>query len=965
MNYGTPETAAGIKEKGANAIIQSIERKHQCAIMVTTKEEETDRRSSFRTLPAILVHNLNENRKRTMQCRYTYPSGKIIEIHQGDILNHPVDYLVNSANDEMKHSGGLARAIVKQGGRKIQEDSSRALHDQGRNKLLPGEVITTDGGSLMCKKVLHVVVPKYSPTAYGHHRDETRNCCTNVLRNATDGQIIAVPALGTGIYNVPHGISAKSLVTAAYEFLQENPSNALREVHFVDNNPAAIEALMKEMTTRFRHDPNFQINELVPPVLSSGDMAFETPEGMEIRLTVENIAKSTADVIVRCHADYEEKKLCQLVQNLLAKVQTRSLTSIAIPALSTGTLNFPKELVAKVLFVEAMKFSSKKSPSLKIKKYNVVVYSDNTKTVDIFKQQFQIYSKMKMKNDTNIHKTKSRNFGLLKSAAKEKAKSSEDKTHGVNVEIVQGNIVQESTDASVAEDITQGGQIGAALLKAAGESLVQEYSKLDKIEAGTIVTTRAGNLKARCLLHMVIKVPTGKTEKSIIQDAVTKCLEHADLCEFTSLSLPLPAVGTRRTRQQITLEIAAKSLNDITKIKNELMQVEAEQCHSETIEVRQKLDDRQLATILEVQDLHDVRIEYEPEIGFIRISGLAKKVSNALGEIHQIIHDWESETHHMDATVREVQWFYYETNANVVIPAKYPDSINAKIERAYKNDPSGSVVVGEKMKYEIDFKTMTKTCLDPSENEIMKVHRHPCEAFPFPPNWEFQPMDCWTDKELEVHRFTIDKQSEEYRKIHDMSKGTWRIFSSLSNTEIVEIERIQNPRLHQIYEGQKKKMSNGGNEMRLFHGTTKTSVENINTTGFNRSYCGKNAVKFGKGVYFAKHAWYSAGNTFSVPDEEGLQYMYIARVLVGEYTEGKEGLVVPPPIDENNRAVCYDSVVDNVTKPQVFVIFYDYQSYPEYLVTFTNYNNTDSGSYSVLEWPYSKEPRQYSKEPGP
>ena len=64
--------------------------------------------------------------------------------------------------------------------------------------------------------------------------------------------------------------------------------------------------------------------------------------------------------------------------------------------------------------------------------------------------------------------------------------------------------------------------------------------------------------------------------------------------------------------------------------------------------------------------------------------------------------------------------------------------------------------------------------------------------------------------------------------------------------------------------------------------------------------------------------------------------MYIARVLVGKYTKGKEGLIIPPPIDENNQIVRYDSVVDNVINPLMFVIFYDYRSYPEYLVTFKN-----------------------------
>lgn len=59
----------------------------------------------------------------------------------------------------------------------------------------------------------------------------------------------------------------------------------------------------------------------------------------------------------------------------------------------------------------------------------------------------------------------------------------EEETHGVKVEIIQGNVVHEATDAIgflVEEDITQGGQIGAAILKAAGAQLEHEYSKLGK-----------------------------------------------------------------------------------------------------------------------------------------------------------------------------------------------------------------------------------------------------------------------------------------------------------------------------------------------------------------------------------------------------------------------------------------------------------------------------------------------------
>ena len=133
------------------------------------------------------------------------------------------------------------------------------------------------------------------------------------MKNATDGQTIAIPALGTGVYAVPHDISAKNLIEAATEFLLENPNHALKEVHFVDNDPAAIEALMKEMIGTFQRDPNFEINDLAydrwRPYLGatsltssrkscSGDMAFETSEGMKIVEIVQgDIVQQATDAI--------------------------------------------------------------------------------------------------------------------------------------------------------------------------------------------------------------------------------------------------------------------------------------------------------------------------------------------------------------------------------------------------------------------------------------------------------------------------------------------------------------------------------------------------------------------------------------------------------------------------------------------------------------------------------------------
>ena len=94
------------------------------------------------------------------------------------------------------------------------------------------------------------------------------------------------------------------------------------------------------------------------------------------------------------------------------------------------------------------------------------------------------------------------------------------------------------------------------------------------------------------------------------------------------------------------------------------------------------------------------------------------------------------------------------------------------------------------------------------------------------------------------------------------------------------------------------------------------------------------AVKFGRGVYFTNKSFYSAKAIYAAPDEKQLHHMYLARVLVGKFTKGKENLLEPPLIDNNNQNVRYDSVVDDVANPLIFVIFYDFQSYPEYLITY-------------------------------
>lgn len=95
------------------------------------------------------------------------------------------------------------------------------------------------------------------------------------------------------------------------------------------------------------------------------------------------------------------------------------------------------------------------------------------------------------------------------------------------------------------------------------------------------------------------------------------------------------------------------------------------------------------------------------------------------------------------------------------------------------------------------------------------------------------------------------------------------------------------------------------------------------------------AANFGNGTYFAVNASYSAHDLYSKPDVNGKKYMYLARVLVGEYSLGKKGSITPARKNVSNSIDLFDSSTDNMNQPSMFIIFNDIQAYPEYLITFT------------------------------
>ena len=115
----------------------------------------------------------------------------------------------------------------------------------------------------------------------------------------------------------------------------------------------------------------------------------------------------------------------------------------------------------------------------------------------------------------------------------------------------------------------------------------------------------------------------------------------------------------------------------------------------------------------------------------------------------------------------------------------------------------------------------------------------------------------------------------------------------------------------------------------LWHGTSYDVSQTIIRNGFDRTY--STVAKYGKGTYFARDADYSAVERYSPTHSDGYQYMLLCRVIVGDSVVGSSGnnvMALKPNGDE------YDTRVDNLTNPSIFVVWRDYRAMAVYLIKF-------------------------------
>lgn len=162
-------------------------------------------------------------------------ASKII-LMKGDLTEMDTDAIVNAANNDLQHGGGVAGAIRRKGGDIIQKESNEI------GSIPVGGAAITSGGKLKARYVIHAASMQLGGQTTAQ---ALRSSTAHSLRIAAEKGLktVAFPAVGTGIAGFPMEECAEIMLREVMEHLKRGSS--LEKVYFVLFDASALKTFEK------------------------------------------------------------------------------------------------------------------------------------------------------------------------------------------------------------------------------------------------------------------------------------------------------------------------------------------------------------------------------------------------------------------------------------------------------------------------------------------------------------------------------------------------------------------------------------------------------------------------------------------------------------------------------------------------------------------------------------------------
>ncbi|XP_076078270.1 protein mono-ADP-ribosyltransferase PARP14-like isoform X1 [Mytilus galloprovincialis] len=628
----------------------------QAGVIISSDSDE-DERSSGQIRP-------RQGASSDERAVYSAAGGQEVIVVKGDITGLDVDVIVNAANKDLAHSGGLAKVLVNKGGKSIQDECDQFISYKGQ--LTEGECYCSKPGMLSCQMIVHAVGPVWQGGS-NNEEDSLQQCVETALVETEKNKhtSIAIPALCTGIFGYPPHLATRAIAQAVRDYFKRSKSSIVETVYLCDVNDNSVGLFVKAGDKMFDQakdrKPKFGgrrsggMSSRHSDPISTGSIEIKIVKGELAKMRVDAIVNTTSKGLqlnqgavsasllsgggkglqyecsmkypqgvdygevavttggnlncnIVCHGCLDQwspggiKVLEKFINGCLSEAEGKRCKSIAMPAMGTGKLGYPRALVAKHMYDTVHQYSSR-NPNSCITKVMFVLYDKDDQTVKAFEaEEGNRQGSHHGRHDRDFTDKPTGYQGRANSAKKGPDKknqkqtppgnqysSAADKEYSVNMgnvvfKVYQGDITAVKVDAIVNGtntdlDLTIGA-VAKAIKTKGGHELEKQLKdqKKQMSKNGIAVTKHTHGMLCEAVIHLDMtgvnpsSYGTPFASGSKLKDRIKQALDKAE--EIKMATVAFPALGTSVTANVPVSDIAEDMFKVVEKFQSKSKHVQ-------------------------------------------------------------------------------------------------------------------------------------------------------------------------------------------------------------------------------------------------------------------------------------------------------------------------------------------------------------------------------------------------------
>ncbi|XP_040214244.1 protein mono-ADP-ribosyltransferase PARP14-like [Rana temporaria] len=254
-----------------------------------------------------------------------------------------------------------------------------------------------------------------------------------------------------------------------------------------------------------------------------------------------------------------EKILRKILSDCLSAAEAKQYGSITIPAIGTGMLGFPRNIVAASMYEEILEFSSRNQLQY-LKQVDFMLHPSDPETIKAFSSELE--NKINTGGQKKERKPQSF-FGNVKSPAQNVY---EMKIGSLTYQVKTGDITKERCDVivnSTNNTFNLKSGVSKAILEGAGPYIETECAMLGIQPNNGYVVTKGGNLHCKNIIHVA-----GQNKPDLVGKCITDALHMCERQRATSVAFPAMGTGAGAVSSAAVADAILDAVVDFVKSKS-------------------------------------------------------------------------------------------------------------------------------------------------------------------------------------------------------------------------------------------------------------------------------------------------------------------------------------------------------------------------------------------------------------